>query len=176
MIIVGSVEEVTILLRLSLSSKIALYNSTRSGKRSRFAVSGQAVKLGKESQKSVSVNMQSNRSMTGEVYKLFPLSSGKIAYLVGNFCLINCTINDITVQALWDTGAQVSFVNEVCWKETFPSVRSLMEVINNSVRSLMEVINKKLTVFFLQMEQAFNPVDGSSVRSLLDNRLSPPHF
>ena len=84
--------------------------------------------------------------MTGEVYKLFPLSRGKIANLVGNSCLINCTINYVTVQALWDTGAQVSLVNEVWWKETFPSVRSLKEVIN-----------KKLTVFF--------SANGASIQS-----------
>lgn len=75
--------------------------------------------------------------MTGEVCKLSPLSKGKIANLVGKSCLINCTINELTVQALWDTGAQVSLVNELWWKETFPEC---------SVRSLEELINEKLTV------------------------------
>lgn len=79
--------------------------------------------------------------MTGEVCKLSPLSKGKIANLVGKSCLINCTINELTVQALWDTGAQVSLVNELWWKETFPEC---------SVRSLEELINEKLTVFFCE--------------------------
>ena len=76
--------------------------------------------------------------MTGEVYKLSPLSKGKIANLVGKSCLINCTINDVTVQALWDTGAQFSLVNELWWKETFPE---------GSVRPMEELINEKMTVF-----------------------------
>ena len=52
--------------------------------------------------------------------------------------MIKCTINDIAVQALWDTGAQVSLVHDLWWKETFPE---------SSVRPLEELIHEKLTVF-----------------------------
>ena len=57
---------------------------------------------------------------------------------MGKSCLIKCTINDIAVQALWDTGAQVSLVHDLWWKETFPE---------SSVRPLEELIHEKLTVF-----------------------------
>ena len=53
--------------------------------------------------------MQSNRSLSGEVYKQSPLSKGKIANLVGKSSLINCTVNDVTAQAMWDTGAQKQY-------------------------------------------------------------------
>ena len=92
--------------------------------------------------------------MTGEVYKMSSWSKGKIANIIVKSCLINCTNNYVTLQALWDTAAQVSLVNELWWKETFPE---------GSVRSLEELINEKLIVF-LQVGQKFNSVDGSSVR------------
>ena len=91
--------------------------------------------------------------MTGEVYKLSPLSKRKIVKLVGKSCLINCIIIDVTVQALWDTGAQVSLVNELWWKETFPE---------RSVRSLEELNNERLTVFFCKWVK--HSIQWSSVR------------
>ena len=60
-----------------------------------------------------------------ECDKLFPTNlnphqRNNIAKLVGNMCLINCTFDGKLIQALFDTGAQVSIISSKTLKELLP--------------------------------------------------------
>ena len=46
------------------------------------------------------------------VTHLTPKQSSLLAKLVGNRCTITCELNGTSVEALWDTGAQVSIISE----------------------------------------------------------------
>ena len=56
--------------------------------------------------KTADENRKSNRFLS----HLNPKQSEKFAKLVGKRCLINCYFNGKFVEALWDTGAQVSLI------------------------------------------------------------------
>ena len=43
--------------------------------------------------------------------------------LVGNRCLVKCLIEDVPVEALWDTGAQVSIASHEWVIKNFPDVK-----------------------------------------------------
>ena len=46
------------------------------------------------------------------VTHLTPKQLSQIAKLVGNRCTINCQLIGVSIEALWDTGAQVSIISE----------------------------------------------------------------
>ncbi|KAJ8027641.1 hypothetical protein HOLleu_32842 [Holothuria leucospilota] len=57
----------------------------------------------------------------------------KMTKLVGNRCLIYCTLNDVHTTALWDTGAQVSLVSEEWVKQHLPQtvVRPMEDLLDS---------------------------------------------
>ena len=57
------------------------------------------------------------------VSHLTPKKSQKFANLVGERCIINCNLDGKQIQALWDTGAQVSILSENFVRENFPSTK-----------------------------------------------------
>ena len=63
---------------------------------------------------------------------LTPTQHAKIVNLVGRKCTVNCLLNDSEVSALWDTGAQVSIMNQAMLEETLPgtTVKDISELIN----------------------------------------------
>ena len=62
---------------------------------------------------------------------LTPKEHAKIANLVGCRCNLNVYLNGKQVNALWDTGAQVSIVSNKCLKRNFPSieVKNVSEIL-----------------------------------------------
>ena len=48
------------------------------------------------------------------MYELSPNTKSKICKLIGDKCLVTVVINQVGEQVLWDTGAQVSLVDERC--------------------------------------------------------------
>ena len=62
---------------------------------------------------------------------LTPKEHAKVANLVGRRCNINILLNGKQVNALWDTGAQVSIVSNKWLKRNFPSieVRNVSEIL-----------------------------------------------
>ena len=42
---------------------------------------------------------------------LSPRNQSKLLRLIGEQCKVTCQLNDVQVEALWDTGAQVSMVD-----------------------------------------------------------------
>lgn len=51
--------------------------------------------------------------------------------LIGRQCLVSCKLVDITVEALWYTGAQASIINEAWRKKHLPhtTLRSIEELL-----------------------------------------------
>ena len=56
------------------------------------------------------------------VSHLNPKERTVLGKLVGNKCTIDCLLNDTAVEALWDTGAQVSILSQGYLKEKFPKI------------------------------------------------------
>lgn len=59
----------------------------------------------------------------------------KLLNLIGKRCYVNCKINNIPVYALWDTGSQVSIINEG-WRQQFlphAVLRSFEELLRPGV-------------------------------------------
>ena len=66
------------------------------------------------------------------VTHLTPKQSSQIAKLVGKRCTINCKLDGISTEALWDTGAQVSIISEQFLRRHFPGgkLRNISELLN----------------------------------------------
>ena len=52
-----------------------------------------------------------NTKPSNVVTHLTPKLSSQIAKLVGNRCTIECELSESSVEALWDTDAQVSIIS-----------------------------------------------------------------
>ena len=57
------------------------------------------------------------------VSHLTPAQQNNVIKLVGNRCLVKCLIEDVPVEALWDTGAQVSIASHEWVMKNFPDVK-----------------------------------------------------
>jgi transposase InsO family protein len=68
--------------------------------------------------KKVTVN-----DLKGEVLGLSPHNKKKIVNLVGESCTVACYIAGQTITALWDTGAQVSLLNQTFVQQTWPHAK-----------------------------------------------------
>ena len=57
----------------------------------------------------------------------------KLISLIGNRCLVQCQLDDVAVEALWDTGAQASLINDEWRKQHLPDskVRPLEELLGD---------------------------------------------
>ena len=66
------------------------------------------------------------------VANLTPTQSSQIAKFVGKRCTINCKLDGISTEALWDTGAQVSIISEQFLRRHFPSakLRNISELLD----------------------------------------------
>ena len=55
--------------------------------------------------------------------------------LIGQQCVVNCLLDDMSAEVLWDTGAQVSLVHSSWLNKHFPGVklRSVTELIKGGV-------------------------------------------
>ena len=65
------------------------------------------------------------------VSHITPKKQAAIAKLVGRKCSIRCLINDADVEALWDTGAQVSIIPEHVLSDKLPKlkIRDISELL-----------------------------------------------
>ena len=59
---------------------------------------------------------------------LTPKQSSQITKSVGNQCTLNCKLNGLFVEALWDTGAQVSIISEQFHRNRFPGIKLLRSI------------------------------------------------
>ncbi|RXN17604.1 Retrovirus-related Pol poly from transposon [Labeo rohita] len=59
------------------------------------------------------------------------LATPRLLNIIGKRCLVRCQLNDITVEALWDTGAQASIINADWRKQHLPhtTVRPIEELL-----------------------------------------------
>jgi len=58
----------------------------------------------------------------------------KVTSLVGRQCLVQCYLNGHQLQVLWDTGSQVSIIDERWKEEYFPTtrLRNVLEILDSS--------------------------------------------
>ncbi|KAL1264187.1 hypothetical protein QQF64_004542 [Cirrhinus molitorella] len=59
------------------------------------------------------------------------LATPRLLNIIGKRCLVRCCLNDVTVEALWDTGAQASIINADWRKRHLPhtTVRPIEELL-----------------------------------------------
>ena len=90
---------------------------------------------------------------------LMPKQHLKLVGLVGNKCTVNCILNSKAMEALWDTGAQVSIILGHFLDKTFPDLK---------VREISELIEADLSL---------TTANGSPIKYTdwvqLDFKLSP---
>ncbi len=53
---------------------------------------------------------------TTSVDKSLSLATPRLLNIIGKRCLVHCQLNNVAVEALWDTGAQASIIN-ADWRE-----------------------------------------------------------
>lgn len=70
----------------------------------------------KQDSKENNIQPATHPDVTNSVDKLLSLATPKLLNIIGKRCLVHCCLNDITVEALWDTGAQASIIN-ADWRE-----------------------------------------------------------
>ena len=68
---------------------------------------------------------------------LSPAQKNKLVKLVGEKCNINCTINNVNSEVLWDTGSQVSMIGKE-WIRKHAPLSTIMD--------LSELMGRKLDV------------------------------
>ena len=71
------------------------------------------------------------------VTHLTPRQHTTVAKLVGKRCIINCKLNELETEALWDTGAQVSVLPKRWVAEQFPGIklRNIEELVGQGVEA-----------------------------------------
>ena len=67
------------------------------------------------------------------VSHLTPNQHAKVAKLVGKRCMIQCVMNDVQTEALWDTGSQVSIVSKDWIAKNMPTAepRQIGELLSD---------------------------------------------
>ena len=75
------------------------------------------------------------QELKGFVHDCPPKTKTKVVKLIGQQCVVNCLLDDISAEVLWDTGAQVSLVHTSWLNKHFPWVklRSVTELIEGGV-------------------------------------------
>ena len=73
--------------------------------------------------------------LKGTVYELSPKSRTKLVKLVGEKCVLNCYLNELKGEILWDTGAQVSILSARWLQNHFPtaSVKPVQELFEGDI-------------------------------------------
>ncbi len=73
--------------------------------------------------------------MTTSVDNSLSLATPRLLNIIGKRCLVRCQLNDITVEALWDTGAQASIINAAWRKRHLPhtTVRPIEELLGHGM-------------------------------------------
>ena len=61
--------------------------------------------------------------LKGLVHECPPKTKTKVVKLVGKQCVVHCSLDDVPVEVLWDTGAQVFIVHSNWLTNNFPGLR-----------------------------------------------------
>ena len=71
----------------------------------------------------------------GEVLCLSPKTKSKLVKLVGEKCIVDCHLNNISVNALWDTGAQVCLISSSFIQSHLPNaeIRPVNELLTHGL-------------------------------------------
>lgn len=98
-----------------------------------------------------------------------PCKNAKLLNLIGRKCLVQCLLEGVPVEVLWDTGAQASVINEEWRKANIPhrAVRPLHELLD-SCTLVGLAVNQTEIPFSGWIEAEFNlGKDSSTTSSLL---------
>ncbi|XP_073668068.1 uncharacterized protein [Paramisgurnus dabryanus] len=98
-----------------------------------------------------------------------PCKNAKLLNLIGRKCLVQCLLEGVPVEVLWDTGAQASVINEEWRKANIPhrAVRPLHELLD-SCTLVGLAVNQTEIPFSGWIEAEFNlSQDSSTTPSLL---------
>ena len=111
------------------------------GKRTKVTSGGQEV--GPHPQRSSQLTTSKSKQRTLGTSR----QQRKITSLVGDKCIIECTLNNVVTEALWDTGAQVSLVNTTWLKRQLPDVgvHPIAEILQSEALVLGMANNSELS-------------------------------
>ena len=101
------------------------------------------------------------------VTHLTPRQHTTVAKLVGKRCIINCKLNELETEALWDTGAQVSVLPKRWVAEQFPGIklRNIEELIGQGVEIELKAANGTDISYSGWIELEFKLMSGVDVKN-----------
>ncbi|ROL46567.1 hypothetical protein DPX16_21751 [Anabarilius grahami] len=95
----------------------------------------------------------------------------RLVNLIGPKCMLDCFFEGVPVQALWDTGAQVSIINEEFRKTCFPHIetRSLNELLNEGKPFIVRAANQTDIPLsgWVELKFQIKPKSGSQAELLV---------
>lgn len=88
----------------------------------------------------------------------------KLLSLIGNKCMVDCSFNGVTTQAIWDTGSQVSMISEKWRRNHLPrtTVRSIQELLESDT-VLGKAVNQTAIPFTGWVEVKFQLKSGDTL-------------
>ena len=101
------------------------------------------------------------------VTHLTPRQHTTVAKLVGKRCIINCKLNKLEIEALWDTGAQVSVLPEPWVAEQFPGIKlgNIEELEGQGAEIELKAANGNDIPYSLWIELEFKLMSGVDVKN-----------
>ena len=88
---------------------------------------------------------------------LIPKQQITVAKLVGKKCMVSCVLSGVPVEALWDTGAQVSIVSKSWLSENLSSLklRNVEELLGEEAELDLRATNGGIIPFIGWVEVQF---------------------
>lgn len=88
----------------------------------------------------------------------------KLLSLIGKKCMVDCSFNGVTTQAIWDTGSQVSMISEKWRRNHLPrtTVRSIQELLESDT-VLGKAVNQTAIPFTGWVEVKFQLKSGDTL-------------
>ena len=106
------------------------------------------------------------------VTHLTPRQHTTVAKLVGKRCIINCKLNELETEALWDTGAQVFALPKRWVAEQFPmsyiagiELRNIEELVGQGVQIELKAANGTDIPYSGWIELEFKLMSGADVKN-----------
>ena len=95
---------------------------------------------------------------------LSPKEESKVIKLIGSKCLVSCSLNDISTEALLDSGDQVSAISESWSKNNFDiPIRPISDIVGSEVIDLKAADGSEIPYFgFVELDMKLTSTDISN--------------
>ena len=98
---------------------------------------------------------------------LSPKEESKVIKLIGSKCLANCSLNDISTEALLDSGAQVPAISESWFKSNFDiPIRPISDIVRSEVIDLKAANGSEIPYLgFVELDLKLTSADIRNIES-----------